>query len=44
VIGSVGLMLSPINYVVFYIGVAVVVVSGVLFVVLSKLGYNVESH
>jgi hypothetical protein len=44
VIGSVGLMLSPINYVVFYVGVAVVVVSGVLFVVLSKMGYNVESH
>jgi hypothetical protein len=44
VTGSVGLMLSPVNYVVFYIGVAIVVVSGILFVVLSKMGYNVESH
>ncbi len=43
-VGSIGLMLSPLNYVVFWIGVVIVVVSGVLFVVLSKLGYNVESH
>ncbi|MFT4287285.1 HGxxPAAW family protein [Nocardioides sp.] len=44
VVGSVGLMLSPINYVVFWIGVALVVVAGVLFVVLSKLGYNGVGH
>lgn len=43
-IGSVGLMLSPINYVVFWVGVAVVVGSGVLFLVLAKMGYNTESH
>lgn len=43
-VGSIGLMLSPISYVIFWIGVAVVVASGVLFVVLSKLGYNTESH
>lgn len=44
VIGSVGLMLSPVNYVVFWVGVAVVVASGVLFIVLAKMGYNTESH
>jgi len=43
-IGSIGLMLSPLNYVVFWIGVAVVVISGVLFLVLAKMGYNTESH
>lgn len=44
VVGSVGLMLSPLNYVVFWIGVAIVVGAGVLFVVLSKLGYNSTGH
>jgi len=43
-IGSIGLMLSPLNYVVFWVGVAVVVISGVLFLVLAKMGYNTESH
>ncbi|WP_300676870.1 HGxxPAAW family protein [Nocardioides sp.] len=44
VVGSVGLMLSPINYVVFWIGVALVLVAGVAFVVLGKMGYHTESH
>jgi len=43
-VGSIGLMLTPISYVIFWIGVVVVVAAGVLFVVLSKLGYNTESH
>ena len=43
-IGSIGLMLSPINYIVFWAGVVVVVAAGVLFLVLSKMGYNTESH
>lgn len=43
-IGSVGLMLSPVSYLLFWIGVAVVVASGVLFLVLAKMGYNTESH
>ncbi len=44
VVGCVGLMLSPLNFVIFWIGVALVVGSGVLFVVLSKLGYNSPGH
>lgn len=44
VIGSVGLMLDPISYVVFWAGVVVVVASGVLFVVLSKMGFHSGSH
>lgn len=43
-IGSVGLMLAPINWFVFWAGVVVTVVGGVVFVVLAKLGFNVESH
>lgn len=39
-IGSVGLLLSPISYLVFWIGVAVVVVSGVVFAVMAKMGYH----
>ena len=44
VIGSVGLMLSPINYVIFWVGAGVVVVAGIAFIVLSKMGYHTESH
>ncbi|MEX0427513.1 HGxxPAAW family protein [Nocardioides sp. DS6] len=44
IIGSVGIMLSPINWVVFWVGVAVVVVGGLLFVVLAKLGFNSAGH
>lgn len=43
IIGSVGMMLSPINWVVFWVGVAVLVASGVVFLVLARLGYN-EGH
>ena len=43
-IGSVAMMLSPINWIVFWVGVAVTVVGGLLFIVLAKLGFNVESH
>jgi hypothetical protein len=42
-VGSVGLMLDPISYVVFWIGVALVAVAGVAFVVLNKMGFS-ESH
>lgn len=40
VVGSVGLMLQPISYVVFWIGVALVVVAGIVFGVLAKLGFH----
>lgn len=40
VVGSVGLMLDPISYVVFWIGVALVIAAGVVFGVLAKLGYH----
>jgi len=43
-IGSVGMMLQPVNWVIFWIGVVVTVAAGGLFIVLSKLGFNVEKH
>ena len=43
-IGSVALMLEPISWLVFCVGVAVTVVGGLLFFLLARLGFNVESH
>ena len=42
--GSVGLMLSPVNFVVFWIGVAIVVASAVVFVVMAKMGLHDSEH
>ncbi|WP_170981428.1 HGxxPAAW family protein [Nocardioides dongxiaopingii] len=44
VVGGAGLMLSPINYAVFWVGVGLNVVAGVLFVVMAKLGYHESTH
>lgn len=43
-VGSVALLLDPINYVVFWVGVALVIGAGVLFAVLVKLGYHESGH
>ncbi|WP_370247518.1 HGxxPAAW family protein [Nocardioides sp.] len=43
VVGAVGLMISPINYPIFWVGVALVLGAGVVFVVMAKLGLH-ESH
>jgi hypothetical protein len=40
VVGSVGLMLDPVNYTIFWVGAALVVIAGILFGVLAKLGYH----
>jgi hypothetical protein len=40
VVGSVGLMLQPVSYLVFWIGVALVVAAGIVFGVLAKLGFH----
>ncbi|MFT4081338.1 MAG: HGxxPAAW family protein [Nocardioides sp.] len=44
VIGCVGIMLEPVNWVIFAIGAVVVVAAGVLFVVMARLGYHAEGH
>ncbi|GGO69569.1 HGxxPAAW family protein [Nocardioides deserti] len=40
VVGGVGLMLDPVSFVVFWIGVAMVVGALVLFVAMDKMGFN----
>jgi hypothetical protein len=37
-VGGVGLMLTPVSYAVFWVGVAITVAAGVVFVVMSRLG------
>ena len=40
VVGGVGLMLEPISMTVFWVGVAITVGAGVVFVVMYKLGLH----
>jgi hypothetical protein len=40
VVGSVGLMLEPVSYAIFWIGVALVVAAAIVFGVLAKLGFH----
>lgn len=44
VVGGVGLMLDPISYLVFWVGVAMVVAAGVLFVVMARMGLHDSGH
>lgn len=43
-IGSVGLMLTPINWIIFWVGVVVTVAAGAVFLVMARLGLNTEGH
>jgi peptidoglycan/LPS O-acetylase OafA/YrhL len=40
VVGGAGLMFDPVSYVVFYVGVAIVVAAGALFLIMAKLGLH----
>ncbi|MDN4163151.1 HGxxPAAW family protein [Nocardioides abyssi] len=40
VVGGVGLMLDPVSFVVFWVGVAMVVVALVIFIAMDKMGMN----
>ncbi|MBS43130.1 MAG: hypothetical protein CMH83_08240 [Nocardioides sp.] len=40
IVGGAGLMFSPISYPVFWVGVALLVISGVLYVAMDKMGYG----
>lgn len=42
--GSIGVLFSPINWVIFWIGVVVTLAGGVVFAVMAKMGYNAEGH
>ena len=44
VVGGIGTSLSPINYTLFWIGVALVAVAGIAFVVMAKMGMHESSH
>jgi len=43
VVGAIGLMLDPISYPVFWVGVGITVAAGVLFAVMGKLGLHGSS-
>lgn len=44
VVGGIGLMLDPISYLVFWIGVGIVVLAGVVFIAMDKAGLHQSSH
>lgn len=44
VVGAVGLLLSPISWPVFWVGVGIGVASLVIFAVMAKLGFHESSH
>lgn len=44
VVGGVGLMLSPVNMVVFWIGVTIVLAAAVVFVAMDKAGLHHSGH
>ena len=44
VVGGAGLMLDPISYPIFWVGVGLNVVAGVLFVVMAKMGLHESGH
>ena len=44
VVAGIGLMFNPINMAVFWVGVAIGVVSLVVFVVMAKMGLNSPGH
>lgn len=43
-VGGIGVMFTPMNQVLFYSGVAIVVVAGILYLALDRLGYNTSEH
>ena len=43
-VGGIGLMFDPAAWVVFWVGVGLVVAAGVVFVVMDKLGLHGSSH
>ncbi|GAA4721035.1 HGxxPAAW family protein [Nocardioides conyzicola] len=43
VVGGVGMLLSPVNWTIFWVGVALALASLVIFAVMAKLGYHESS-
>ncbi|MDO3394988.1 HGxxPAAW family protein [Nocardioides cremeus] len=42
-VGSVGLLFSPVSFMVFWVGVAITVAAGIVFLVMAKMGLHEES-
>ena len=40
VVGGAGLMLDPVSYPIFWVGVAITVAAGVLFLIMAKMGLH----
>ncbi|WP_134738840.1 HGxxPAAW family protein [Nocardioides sp. 503] len=40
VVGAIGLMLDPISYAIFWVGVAITLGAGLLFAVMAKMGLH----
>jgi hypothetical protein len=43
-IGGIALMLSPVSMTLFWVGIALGVISFPLFLILAKLGFHTEHH
>ncbi|MGA8845757.1 MAG: HGxxPAAW family protein [Nocardioides sp.] len=43
-VGGAGLMFSPVSYPVFWVGVALVVLAGIVFVAMAKFGFHETGH
>lgn len=43
-IGSAGVMLSPLNYLMLWVGIAVAIGGGVVFLVMAKMGLHTSGH
>ena len=43
-VGAAGLMLSPISYPIFWVGIGVILLGGVVFVVMAKMGMHESGH
>ncbi len=44
VVGAAGLIMSPANWPIFWVGVALAIASLVIFAVMAKLGYHESGH
>ncbi len=44
VVAGAGLMLDPVSYPVFWVGVGLNAVAGVIFLVMARLGFNGSDH
>ena len=44
VVGAAGMMFEPINWTIFWVGIALGVASLVIFAVMAKLGYHESGH